>query len=266
VKGREFATTDRKGNALVVIVNQSLAKRLFGDKDPIGQHIAWTGDVLRFVPISGDWRTVVGVVGDTRDSGPENEPAPVMYQPFAQNAIFAGSFIVRTGAEPTALAQSVVKAIRSLYPQAIVEKVQTLEQVREEHVAPRKVNALLVTSFGTLALVIAGVGIAGVLAFSVSSRTGEIGIRMSLGADAFRVKRMVLGEGWILLAGGLVLGVIGSLTAARLLAKLLYGVTPYDPVTVSLVALLMATVGTLACWIPAGRAARVEPATALRSD
>jgi len=266
VKGREFATSDRKGNALVVIVNQSLAKRLFGDKDPIGQHIAWTGDVLRFVPISGDWRTVVGVVGDTRDSGPENEPAPVMYQPFAQNAIFAGSFIVRTGAEPTALAQSVVTAIRSLDPQAIVEKVQTLEQVREEHVAPRKVNALLVTSFGTLALVIAGVGIAGVLAFSVSSRTGEIGIRMSLGADAFRVKRMVLGEGWILLAGGLLLGVIGSLTAARLLAKLLFGVTPYDPVTVSLVALLMATVGTLACWIPAGRAARVEPATALRSD
>ena len=180
--------------------------------------------------------------------------------------IFTGSFIVRTGGDPTAVTKQVVDAIRSFDPQALVEKIQTLEQVREERVAPRKVNALLVTSFGTLALVIAGVGIAGVLAFSVSSRTGEIGIRMSLGADALRVKKMILGEGWALLAGGLLVGVIGSLSAARLLGKLLYGVSPYDPITVSLVAVLMATVGTLACWIPAGRAAKVEPATALRSD
>ncbi len=266
VKGREFTSADRRGNARVVVINQTLAKRLFGDKDPIGQHIAWTGDVLRFVPISGDWRTIVGVVGDTRDSGPDNPPSPVMFQPFAQEEIFAGAMIIRTGAEPTALANAAVQAIRSLDPQALVEKVQTLEQVREDRVAPRKVNALLVTSFGGLALLIAGVGIAGVLAFSVSSRTGEIGIRMSLGADAFRVKRMVLGEGWVLLAGGLLLGVIGSLLAGRLLGKLLYGVSPNDPVTVSLVALVMATVGTLACWIPAGRAARVEPATALRAE
>ena len=266
IKGREFTSADRRENARVVVINQTLAKRLFGDKDPIGQHIAWTGDVLRFVPISGDWRTIVGVVGDTRDSGPDTQPSPVMFQPFAQEEIFAGAMIIRTGAEPTALATAAVQAIRSLDPQAIVEKVQTLEQVREDRVAPRKVNALLVTSFGGLALLIAGVGIAGVLAFSVSSRTGEIGIRMSLGADAFRVKRMVLGEGWVLLAGGLLLGLIGALLAGRLLSKLLYGVTPGDPLTVSLVALVMATVGTLACWIPAGRAARVEPATALRAE
>jgi predicted permease len=266
VKGREFASTDRRGNARVVIINQTLAKRLFGDKDPIGQHIAWTGDVLRFIPVSGDWRTVVGVVGDTRDSGPDAAPSPVMFQPFAQEEIFSGAMIIRTGAEPAALATSVVQAIRSLDPQALIEKMQTLEQVREDRVAPRKVNALLVTSFGGLALLIAAVGIAGVLAFSVSSRTGEIGIRMSLGADAFRVKRMVLGEGWVLLAGGLLLGVVGALVAGRLLNKLLYGVTPGDPLTVSLVALVMATVGTLACWIPAGRAARVEPATALRAE
>jgi putative ABC transport system permease protein len=266
VRGREFASTDRRGNQHVVILNEALAKRLFGDKDPIGQRVAWTGDVLRFIPVPGDWRTVVGVVGNTRDSGPDADPAPVLYQPFAQEEIFNGSFIVRTGGDPTAVTKQVVDAIRSFDPQALVEKILTLEQVREDRVAPRKVNALLVTSFGTLALVIAGVGIAGVLAFSVSSRTGEIGIRMSLGADAFRVKKMVLGEGWALLAGGLVVGVIGSLSAARLLSKLLYGVTPYDPLTVSLVAILMATVGTLACWIPAGRAAKVEPATALRSD
>ena len=266
VTGREFASTDRAGSARVVIINQTLAQRLFGDRDPIGQRVAWTGDVLRFIPVSGDWRTVVGVVGDTRDEGPDAEPAPILYQPFAQEEIFSGVFVIRTGADPAALSASVQQTIRSFDPQALIENVQTLEQVQDERIAPRRVNALLVTSFGALALLIAAVGIAGVLAFSVSSRTGEIGIRMSLGADAFRVKRMVLQEGWVLLAAGLALGVVGSLVAARLLDRLLYGVTPNDPLTVSLVALVMAAVGTLACWIPAGRAARVEPAVALRAE
>jgi ABC-type antimicrobial peptide transport system permease subunit len=159
-----------------------------------------------------------------------------------------------------------VQTIRSFESQALIENMQTLEQVEDERVAPRRVNALLVTSFGILALLIAAVGIAGVLAFSVSSRTGEIGIRMSLGADAMRVKGMVLREGWVLLAAGLTMGVIGSLIAARLLGTLLYGVAPNDPLTVSGVALLMAAVGPLACWIPAGRAAKVEPAVALRAE
>jgi putative ABC transport system permease protein len=242
-----------------------LAKRLFGTADPIGRRVAWTGDEMRFLPISGDWRTVVGVVGDTRDFGPDAVPTPVMFMPFAQE-VYTGAMIVRASVDPTALASSVVQAIRSLDRQAIVEKVQTLEQVRDDRVAPRKVNALLVALFGGLALLIAAVGIAGVLAFSVSLRTGEIGIRMSLGADPFRVKRMVLGEGWALLACGLLLGVAGSLFAGRLLGSLLYGVAPNDAFTLSAVALMMATVGTLACWIPAGRAARVDPATALRSE
>ena len=265
IKGREFAATDGRGNARVVVINQTLAKRLFGTADPIGRRVAWTGDEMRFLPISGDWRTVVGVVGDTRDFGPDAVPTPVMFMPFAQE-VYTGAMIVRASVDPTALASSVVQAIRSLDRQAIVEKVQTLEQVRDDRVAPRKVNALLVALFGGLALLIAAVGIAGVLAFSVSLRTGEIGIRMSLGADPFRVKRMVLGEGWALLACGLLLGVAGSLFAGRLLGSLLYGVAPNDAFTLSAVALMMATVGTLACWIPAGRAARVDPATALRSE
>jgi predicted permease len=266
VSGREFAATDRQGTGRVVIVNQTLAKRLFGDKDPIGQRVAWTGDVLRFIPVSGDWRTVVGVVGDTRDDGLDAEAPPVLFQPFAQEEIFAGAFVVRANTDPTALSTAIVQTIRSFDPQALIENVQTLEQVRDQGIAPRRVNTLLVTSFGALALVIAAVGIAGVLAFSVSSRSGEIGIRMSLGADAFRVKRMVLGEGWVLLAAGLVLGVLGSLVATRMLSALLYGVTPSDPVTVIMVALLMALVGTLACWLPAARAAKVEPAIALRAE
>lgn len=189
-----------------------------------------------------------------------------MYQPFAQEVIFTGTFVMRAAGDPTGLTQSAVQAIRSFDPQALIVNVRTLEQAQAEWFGPRRVNTMLVTSFGLLALLIAAVGIAGVLAFSVSTRTGEIGIRMSLGADAFRVQRMVLGEGWVLLAGGLVLGVIGAVLATRLLSALLFGITPGDPVTLSAVALTMATVGTLACWLPASRAARVEPATALRAE
>jgi predicted permease len=266
LEGREFAATDRKGSPFVAIINQTLAKRLFGDRDPVGQRIAWTGDVLRFVPISGDWRTVVGVVGDTRDAGLDADPDAAMYMPFGQEEIFTGAFIVRASTDPKPLAAAVTRAIRSVDPQALVEKVQTLEQVRDDGVAPRRVNALLVTAFGALALLIAAVGIAGVLAFSVRARTGEIGIRMSLGADTFRVQRMVLGEGWVLLGIGLALGIVGALGASRLLSKLLFGVTPTDPITVSVVAVLMAVVGTLACWLPATRAAKVEPAVALTAE
>ncbi|HEX5004241.1 MAG TPA: ABC transporter permease [Gemmatimonadales bacterium] len=266
LKGREFVSTDRDSSGLVVILNQTLATRLFGDRDPIGQRVAWTGEVLRYIDVSGDWRTVVGVVGDTRDSGLDTEPAPVMFQPFAQEQVFFGAFVIRTAADPVLLSAAAVRAIHSLDPQALVEKVQTLEQVRDDRVAPRRVNALLVTSFGALALLIAAVGIAGVLAFSVSSRIGEIGIRMSLGADAFRVMRMILVEGWALLLGGLLLGVVGAFFATRMLAALLYGVSPSDPTTVGLVALLIAAVGTLACWLPAARAARVPPAVALQAE
>lgn len=266
VQGREFASTDTRGTSRVVILNETLAKRLFGDRDPIGQRVAWTGDVLRFIPVSGDWRTVVGIAGDTRDNGLDAAPPPIMYQPFAQEEIFSGAFIIRTGSNPEGLATAATEAIRSFDAQALVERVETLEQVRDAGVAPRRVNTMLVAAFGALALIIAAVGLAGVLAFSVNSRIGEIGIRMSLGADAMRVKRMVLGEGWALLAGGLVLGVVGSLLASRLLSALLYGVTPNDMFTVGTVVLLMALVGTLACWFPAARAARVEPAEALRAD
>jgi ABC-type antimicrobial peptide transport system permease subunit len=138
-------------------------------------------------------------------------------------------------------------------------------QIKDESVAPRRVNAALVSSFGLLAVIIAAVGIAGVLAFSVNARTTEIGIRMSLGADRGRVERMILKEGGVLLVGGLTLGVIGAVLAARVIRGLLFGVTPYDPLTLGVVAVTMAAIGIVACWIPALRAARIDPAITMRS-
>lgn len=142
----------------------------------------------------------------------------------------------------------------------------TVDQIRDESVAPRRLNAMLVGSFGVLALIVAAVGIAAVLAFSVSARTNEIGIRMSLGADSGRVQRMILWEGGLLLIVGLVIGVIGAATGTHFIRSLLFGVEPTDPVTLIAVAGAMAVVGVAACWLPALRAAKIDPAVAIRRN
>ncbi len=267
LSGREFAATDRSDGGRVVILNRSAAARLFPGRDPIGRRVAWTGDVLRFIPLSGEWRTVVGVVGDTRDAGPDAPPPPAVYQPMAQNdmGFFPGGFVIRAPAAAT-LGPQAARIVRDLVPDQPVERVATLEQIREQTLAPQRLNALLVGAFGAVALVIAAVGIGGVLAFFITQRTAEIGIRMSLGADPSRVMRMVLADGGLLLGIGIGLGLVGSVVAARLLQGLLFGVPPRDPLTLLGVALLMAAVGLTACALPARRAARVDPMVALRAQ
>jgi putative ABC transport system permease protein len=146
-----------------------------------------------------------------------------------------------------------------------IEHVLTVAQIKDESVSPRRLNAVLVSSFGILAVIIAAVGIAGVLAFSVSSRTSEIGIRMSLGARRGQVQWMILKEGGVLLVAGLALGIVGALFAAHVMRGLLFGVAPYDPITLVSVAVAMGVIGAGACWIPALRAARIDPAIAVRS-
>jgi putative ABC transport system permease protein len=206
------------------------------------------------------------VVGDTKDGGLDAERVPVLFAPFAQFAVFGSSLVIQTAGDPTALASAATRAVRTVAPEQPVEKVLTLDQIRDESVAPRRLNALLVASFGLLAVLIAAVGIGGVLAFSVGARTPEIGIRMTLGADSGRVQRMILAEGGVLLAIGLALGVTGSLLAARVIEGLLFGVAPHDPVTLAVVAVLMAAIGLGACWIPALRAARIDPGIAIREQ
>ncbi len=264
LKGREFSSTDRDSSARVVILNKTLADQLFPGRDPIGQRVAWTGDVLRFIGISGDWRTVVGVVGDTKDGGLDAAPQGVVFQPLTQEALFSGGLVIRAERSATSLIPAATRLVRSIAPQDPIENVLTVSQIADQSVAPRRLNAVLVSSLGALAVIIAAIGIAGVLAFSVSARTNEIGIRMSLGADKGRVQRMVLMEGGVLLALGLLLGVGGALFATRLIRGLLFGVAPHDPVTLGGVALMMAAVGIGACWLPAMRAARIDPAVAIR--
>jgi putative ABC transport system permease protein len=264
LKGREFLSTDVRGAERVVVLNETLADHLFPDRDPIGQRVAWTGDVLRFIPVSGDWRTVVGVVGDTKDGGLDSAARPALFQPFAQEVTFAGSLVVRATRDASALAPAATEIVRGIAPADPIENVLTVTQIRDQSVAPRRLNAALLSSFSILAVIIAAVGIAGVLAFSVSARTNEIGIRMSLGADSGQVLRMILGEGGVLLGVGLVLGIAGAVLASRFIEGLLFGVEPYDPVTLAGVAATMTLVGLVACWLPARRAARIDPAIAMR--
>jgi hypothetical protein len=242
-----------------------LAERLFPGIDPIGRRVAWTGDVLRFIPVTGDWRTVVGVVGDTKDDGLDGGSRPVVFQPLPQS-MFGGGLVIRASGGAATMAPAATRLVRGIVPQAPIENVLTVSEIRNESVAPRRLNAVLVASFGILAVIIAAVGIAGVLAFSVSARTSEIGIRMSLGAESGTVLRMILAEGSTLLLAGLAIGVLASVVTTRLIQGLLYGVAPHDPFTLVVVALLMAAVGVAASWIPALRAARIDPGVAIRAQ
>jgi len=231
----------------------------------VGQRIAWTGEVLKFTPISGEWRTIVGVAGNTQDGGLDAEPRPVVFMPFVQMLALGGGLVIRADSNVARLAAAATRIVRRIAPTAPIENVMTVAQYKDRSVSPRRLNAALVSSFGILAVIIAAVGIAGVLAFSVSARTNEIGIRMSLGADSRRVQRMILSEGGVLLAIGLLVGVVGAFGAAGVIRGLLFGVAPHDPATFAGVAVTMAAIGMVACWVPALRAARIDPAIAMRS-
>ena len=189
-----------------------------------------------------------------------------MYQPFEQEEVFAGSLVVRTGSDPEALLVPATQIVREIDPDVPIGKVGTLAELRDETVAGQRINALLVSGFGIVALLIAAVGLAGVLGFSVSQRTSEIGVRMSLGARAGQVRTMVVMEGARVLAIGLVLGALGSMLATRVLEGMLFGVAPRDPVTLVAVAAIMSVVGVTAALVPAVRASSVEPVEALRAE
>jgi predicted permease len=265
LQGRAFDATDRDRPGPVVIVNQRLVDKFFPHEDPIGKRIAWTGPSLKFSPVNGDWHTIVGVVGNTQDGGLEAAPRLVVFSPWSRFISIFGGVIIRADTNAEALVAAATRVARRIAPTAPIENVLTVTQIKDQSVAPRRLNAELVSLFGLLAVLIAAVGIAGVLAFSVSARNTEIGIRMSLGADSGRVQRMILREGGVLLAMGLAVGVPGAFIAARVMRGLLFGIAPSDPATFVAVAVLMAAIGLTACWIPAARAARVDPAITMRS-
>jgi putative ABC transport system permease protein len=264
LSGRDFVTTDRVGSERVAILSKGLAQQLFGTTNPIGQRVGMGDGPFNRGPVN--WLTVVGVVGDTRDRGLDGGLTATIYRPFAQDLIITPSLVARTASNPIALQPDIVRAIRDVEPAQVIERAMTIDQIRDESTAPRRVIGIFIASFGALAFVLAMVGVGGLLAFSVSTRTSEFGIRMSLGADARRVRAMILAEGGALLLAGILAGVVAATVSTRLLRALLFGISPNDPVTLSAVAIALVGVGLAACWLPAARAARVQPAIALRAE
>jgi len=261
LRGRGFTSADADGSTATVIVNKALADRVFANSDPIGKRIGWKVDWRGNDTLT--WVTIGGVVGNTLQAGAD-AVRPTMFFPLSAMGILNPSIIIRADGRDAEMAKTAQAVVRKYSPAAVIENVETLQQFRAETFAKQRLNAVLISSFSALALLIAAVGIAGVLAFSVAARTTEIGIRMSLGADSGRVQRMILTEGTSLVFVGGVLGVIGAMASMGALRGLLFGVSPRDPLTFVAVAAAMAIIGTIACWIPAARAARIDPAIAMR--
>ncbi|HYU34512.1 MAG TPA: ABC transporter permease [Thermoanaerobaculia bacterium] len=261
--GRSFAARDTDADPktpLVAMVNQSLARKLFAPgESPVGRRIALTNLG------GGAWRTIVGVVGDVKQHGLDNEAGPGVYFPYEQAADGEGQLLVRTAGEPLMMVDDVLRAVHEVDPEQSVADVRTLEQVRRTLLAPAKLTATLIGLFALLAFVIAATGVSGVIAFFVSERTQEIGIRSALGATRGTVLALVLRQGMKLVTCGLALGALGALLLTGLLRGLLFGVEPTDPATFVLIATTLVAVVGIACLVPARRALRIEPVIALRS-
>jgi predicted permease len=260
-RGRAFDVTDGSAAAPVAIINESLARHLFGADEVIGRRIAGQ----QFNGQWGPWTEVVGVAADTREYGHALDGTHAIYRPAAQT--FPGqTFIMRTAGDPGPLLSQVSGIVHDLDPERPVDNISTLEALRFDDLAPPRLNATLFSAFAALALLIAAVGVFGVLAFTVSQRTREFGLRMALGARERQVLGMVLREGaWMaglaVLAGGL-----ASIVLARFLQGLLFDVGAADPGTHGAVALLLVAVALFAAWLPARRATRAHPADALRTE
>jgi predicted permease len=260
LQGRAFAAQDRKGSPEVAIVNETLARRLWGAQDPIGKRL---NIISGKTPASVE---VVGVVGDVNSFGLEEKAHGDLYRPFAQTPYPLISFVVRTSGRPASLTTAVQQAIWAVDKDQPLYKTIAMEDLANESLALRRVSTLLLGAFSTLALLLAALGIYGLMAYSVAQRTQEIGIRMALGAPPSGVLRMVVFDGLKTASAGLALGLAGALAASRLIAGMLYGVSSTDPAAFLATVLILTAVAAAACYLPARRAMRVHPITALRYE
>jgi putative ABC transport system permease protein len=273
VRGRFLSTQDVLQSERVVVINNTMARRYWLDGDPIGQRVAWGG-----AKTHGPWMRIVGIVDDVKQGPLNTETVPQTYQPWEQviadavsTELIPGAWrsmklIVRTADEPSLLSAALRARVRDLDSSLPIAAVRTMEAVVSESASPQRFNTVMLGSFAVSALLLASLGIGGVLATSVSNRTQEIGVRMALGAARGDVLRMVLGQGMTLAVLGIAIGAPVALLLTRLMSSLLFEVSPRDPVTFGAVAGLLVLVALAACYVPARRATRVEPIVALRCE
>jgi len=264
VAGRLFDAHDDEVSPEVVLINQRTARRFFPDEDPIGQQIRIGVRLARDVR-SND-KTIVGIVGDVKYGSLDAETPPEVYLPYAQHPVDEFTIAVRVAGDPMAFAPTLRRDVAALDRELPIAKIEPMTAVIGASIAERRFTMWLLTAFAAAAVALATIGIYGVLAYLVGQRTQEIGVRLAIGATPGNVVALFVREGAALALVGVVSGVAGALLVTRALSTLLFGVTTTDPATFAAVAGALAMVALLASYVPARRAARVDPMTALRND
>ncbi|HBY58505.1 MAG TPA: ABC transporter permease, partial [Solibacterales bacterium] len=259
LRGRVFDGRDQRGAPEVVVISDSLAQKYWPGADPVGARIAF-GDPQNGAP----WVTIVGVVADVRDEQLHLPARPILYVPHSQYAFGAMSLIVRSAGAAPPSEDVLRRHVAALDPEVALYSVRSLQQIVTNSVASQRLNLLLISIFALQALALAAVGVYGVMNYVVQQQTRETGIRMAFGASPGEVLRLYLSRGFKLFGIGLAAGLAGALAVAQFLKTMLYGVAPSDPASYAAISIVLAGVTALACWLPARRAARVDPMVALR--
>src|SRR6185503_13061737 len=257
IAGRDLSQQDRAGAPVVFVVNQAFAKKYLGGANPIGQMVSF-GDSSHYA--------IVGVVGDVRQESVDETPTPRIYASVYQVFRVKTNLVVRTQGDPAAMIKRVEDAIRTVDPQQTFTSAFTMDEAIGVAVARPRLLTVLLGIFGAIGLVLGALGLYGVLSYLVNQRTREIGVRVALGAQSRDVLGMVVGRGLTLASVGVVVGLVGALILTRLMQGVLYGVTSSDPLTYTVVAVVLLVVASLASWVPALRAAHVDPLVALRAE
>jgi ABC-type antimicrobial peptide transport system permease subunit len=264
--GRDFNDLDRKDKESVVVISQSLAQKMFPGRDPLNRHIWWTDPVLAFIGMDSKPRRIVGVVADLDSMHVIPQPTLTVYSAMEQQGLFAGRLFVHTHSNPYALVTPITKLIRDMSADQPIEKAATLEDIRAEVLTPDRLNSVVFGGFALVALAIAIVGVAGVLAFSVSARTREFGIRLAIGSQPSSLLAGVIREGAVIAAAGIAVGAVSGYLLARLAGSYLLDMKMPSPLPVLISALILLVAAIAASALPAARAARVDVIQALRSE
>ena len=265
IAGRDFNDADRASAEPVVIVSQSLAQRMFPNQDALNRHLMWTDPVMKFIDVKTTPRRIVGISADLDDENVVPGPAISVFHPFEQE-IGGGRLFVHASIDPYTLVPSITRIIRELSADQPVEKAATLDDIRAEVLAPDRLNALVFGVFAGVAVAIAVVGVAGVLAFSVSARTREFGIRLAVGSAPSHLLVKVVGEGAAIAVSGLAAGAIGGIVLARIAGSYVSEMRIPDALPTVAAAAILIAAAVVASLTPAARAARVDVISALRSD
>ncbi|HZF39625.1 MAG TPA: ABC transporter permease, partial [Blastocatellia bacterium] len=261
LRGKLFTERDTKEAPHVAVINETMAKKIFPDEDPIGKRITFAGG-----DSNSDWQEIVGIVSDVKQYGLDQATPMQTYEPYKQQTSPSMTLVARTSGDPANLTAAIRNAVLQLDKEQPIANIRTLDQILSASIAQQRFSTMLLGVFAAVAMLLAAVGIYGVLSYAVTQRTHEIGIRVALGAARRDVLRLVIGQGMLLTLLGVAAGLAVAFALTRLMSTLLFGVSATDPMTFGLIALLIVAVALLACWIPARRATKVDPMVALRQE